>query len=196
MDDVLRQCIKNFGEAPRKFSLGQRFAYLRVQRPAWVVFNPTEGMGYHLDHLESLFIHGIVTWGHVVQANAMLFEDGPVNLPGELVYSLEDRSLASPEYLKSVAHYLFELKGTLPDDPQLGAIAEHFTNEHTHVFGLPVPGCISPLIRCRISSTYFVRHHLPRRRTCRVVFRGLVGVSSMGRTIVETFVSSRRVDWP
>jgi hypothetical protein len=120
----------------------------------------------HFKNLDALFSKGIVVWGHIIQANSMMWEDGPHNCPGELVYSFDDIDRVDPDYLREVAAELYGLKGTAPSEPDLQPIANYLTDEYVRVFGLPVPASISPSIRCTISTTFFVRKHLPKRRLC------------------------------
>jgi hypothetical protein len=166
MHDVLRKCIDNFGEPPRAMSLWNRLTYCRVPKPDWLRSHPTDKLRTHFENLKTLFSEGVVVWGHIIQANSLMFEKGPYDCPGELVYSIEDSNRVEPEYLERVAKKLFSLKGTKPDDPELQPIADYLTDERIRVFGLPVPSSISPSIRCVISTTYFVRKHLPERRLC------------------------------
>ncbi len=166
MHDVLQRCRSNFGERPRRFSLWDRFTYFRVPKPVWLIRDPTDKLMTLFRNLESLFSEGTVVWGHIIQANRLMFEHGTTNCPGELVYSIDDATRVEPGDLQEIAHALFRLKGTEPTDPKLQPIAEYLTNELIRVFGLPVPRAISPSIRCLISTTYFFRKHLPMRRLC------------------------------
>jgi hypothetical protein len=115
-------------------------------------------------HANTLFTEGTVVWGQVIQANELMFEGGNDNCPGEVVYSLKDPQRADPEYLEHVALELYSLKGTEPNNPELAQIAEYLTDETIRVYGLPVPSVVSPLYQCQISTTFFVRKHLPGRR--------------------------------
>jgi hypothetical protein len=166
MRDALHRCRSNFGEAPRRFSVWERLTYLRVPTPLWLRVHPADGLATLFRNLDSLYSDGTVVWGHVVQANSQLFEPGKRNLPGELVYSIEDRDIVEPGDLGDVAEALFELKGTTPDDPGSKAIADYLTDERVRVFGLPVPHSVSPSVRYRMSTVYFVRKHLPQGRLC------------------------------
>lgn len=166
MDDLLRKCIHNFGGPPRAVSLWDRISYLRVPKPRWLLLYPGDKLTTHFQNLKTLFSEGIVVWGHVIQANELMFEDGPHSCPGEVVYSIDDSDVVDQEYLQGVAMELYRLKGTKPSDPELLRIADYLTNERIRVFGWPVPSSISPSIRCKISTTYFFRKHLPKRRLC------------------------------
>ncbi len=111
-----------------------------------------------------VYREGGVVWGHLVQANTLLFERGEDDCPAEVLFSLEDPKLVDPNALAHLAHDIFCLKGTTPANPELLPIAEHLTDEMTRVFGLPVPRAISSELRCHLSSSFFMRKHLPGGR--------------------------------
>jgi hypothetical protein len=166
MADLIRGFIENFGPAPREFSWWQRLTYLRVSKPQWLKQNPEDELMVLFEHLPELFESGTVVWGHIVQANGLMFEEGDFDCPGEVVFSLAEPKKAIPKILESIAHEIFELKGTEPEDPKLARIAEHLTNEMTRVYGLPVPQSLGRGMRCLISTTFLSRKHLPNRRLC------------------------------
>jgi hypothetical protein len=166
MTNAIQECIQNFGSAPRNQSIWQKLTYFRIPRPMWLRANPSDGLTTLFDNLQMLFTEGTVVWGHVIQANSLMFQPGVHDCPGELVYSLEDARRVDPDDLNQVADQLYSLKGTEPEDSDLAPIAAYLTNELIRVFGLPVPRAISPSLRCRISTTFFVRKHLPLRRLC------------------------------
>jgi hypothetical protein len=166
MRDPMHECVRNFGPVPRDFTFWDRMTYLHVPRPQWLRSDPSDALMVLYRNLGKLFREGVVVWGYVIQANQLLFEHGRMNCPGEVVYSLEDRSRASLEYLEDVARELYTLKGSRPARPELIPIAEYLTDELVRVFGLRVPSVVSPAIECRISTTFFVRKHLPTRRLC------------------------------
>ncbi len=162
----LRECTNNYGKAPRPLSLWDHLTYFNIPKPQWLRADPSDRLMILFRNLHALFREGTVVWGHVIQANQLLFEKGTHNHPGEVVYSLADSNRVNPEYLQHVAHQLYLLKGTQPDEPELAPIADYLTNQRIRVFGLTVPSIISPSLRCRISTTLFVRTHLPNRRLC------------------------------
>ena len=155
---------QNLWNLPSKLSLWDKMIYLRLRRPNWANHDGGDDLKVLYDHLESLLANGIVVWGHIIQVNEDLFESGSEDLPGEVVYSIDDSQVATPIELGDVAHNLYRLKGTVPEDPKLYSIANYLTNEYIRVFGLQVPSIVSPSLRCRISTTMFIRKHLPRRR--------------------------------
>ncbi|MBX3443823.1 MAG: hypothetical protein KF774_15550 [Planctomyces sp.] len=161
---VLAKCAKNVGESPRRISLWDRLTYWRVARPPWLKSgNELETV---FQNLASLRRDGVVLWGHIVQANELMFSPGPYNCPGDVVYSLDAGQRADPIELGEVAHALFSLKHTKPADRDLAAIADDLTSECTPNFGKRIPSAISPVLSCRMSSIYFVRKHLPGPAHC------------------------------
>ena len=129
--------------------------------------NPQDKLTTLFDHLPQVFTEGTVVWGHIIQANVLMFKPGADNCPGELVYSLDRKRQVQPQYLQELAANLFRLKRTSPDDAELAPIADYLTDEYIRVFGLKVPRSVSPSVPCRISTTFFVRKHLPQKRLCK-----------------------------
>ncbi len=161
MLDYLQECRENFGEAPRTFSWWDRLTYLRVpSKPAWLKASPDDKIMTYFDYFADVMRDGKVVWGHVIQANYQMFEPGPNNCPGEMVYALDTDGSFLPATLRNVAIRLGELKGTDPEDSELAPIADYLTDEMIRVFGLKVPSQLSPRVRCRISTVYFIRKHL------------------------------------
>ncbi len=166
MNNFIAESSANFGYSPRSFSVFDRMGYLRVKKPKWLKDDPEDKMNLFFDHLSAVFKNGKVVWGHVIQANSTLFEVGTNDAPGELVYSLQDSRNCS-DFLPIVAQDLFSLKGTNPSNPELAPIANYLTDQFIRVYGLDVPRCVSSRIDCKISTTLFVRKHLPGGRLCR-----------------------------
>lgn len=164
--EFINDFAMNIGMAPRRFSLWDRLTYLRIRRPAWLRTYPYDDLMTLFDELDSLFREGTVVWGHIIQANANLFQRGDKDHPGEVVFSLSDSREASPENLRQVAWSVGSLRGTTHADRSLTAIGKYLENERIRVFGVPVPRAVSPDVDCHISTTYFVRKHLPRGRLC------------------------------
>ncbi len=163
--EMIAECAANFGPPPRRISLWDRLTYWRVPRPEWIYREP-------IDDLETLFLKlaelrrdGRVVWGHFVQANSLLFSPGDWDCPAEVVYSHDHPDIGLEE-LNDIASKLFALKGSIPTDPLMKAIADHLTNEMTRVFGLQVPPAFSPHARCLMTTTYVVRKHLPGPDHC------------------------------
>ena len=194
-DPTLSQCLVNFGSAPRKFSLYDRWTYLRVPTPRWLFWNAEDRLTILFKHMRKLFRKGLIVWGHVIQANVLMFENGEDNLPGEVVYSLDHSKEIEPRHLRAISRKLGSLKGTKPNNHLLMPIAEYLTDELIRVFGLAVPPSISPDIQCKISTTLFVRKHLPNRRLCSLLVPLVVNPSepNVVMTLPERFWPSEFV---
>jgi hypothetical protein len=159
---VLEQCQENFSAAPRHLSWWQRLTYLRVPRPNWLYQDPDDKLETLFLNLGQLFRNGRVVWGHIVQANMHMFKPGTFDCPGELVYSLDAGDPITADELTRIAKSLQSLKGTQPNNPEFASIADYLTDEMIRVHGKPVPKAISSRYACFISTTYFVRKHLPK----------------------------------
>lgn len=160
-EELLDQCIRNFGSAPRRFSIWDRLTYWRVVRPDWLYESPNDELETIFLNLSRLRKEGRVVWGQIIQANNLLFSRGGGDCPGEVVYSLEESASVDPDELGTVATAIESLKHTKPADTELLSIADYLTNEWTRVYGKLVPRSISPTFKCQISTVYFVRKHLP-----------------------------------
>jgi hypothetical protein len=159
MQHLIDQCERNF----RKHTWWDLLNYLRVPKPSWLAEEPDDRLSTIFRNATAVFRHGTIVWGYVVQANRLMYEPGDDDCPGELVYSLADAHRVTPDYLHHVASRLSSLKGTEPSDPALAQIADYLTDELIRVYGLPVPSVVSPHAQCQISTTFFLRKHLPGR---------------------------------
>ena len=178
MLDPIQECREKFGRAPRNISLYNRMTYFRVTKPLWLWLNRSDKLHTLLRNKRSLFNNGVVVWGQVVQANNLLFRHGYEDCPGEIVYSLNRTLHSDGRQMQRIASRLFALKGTKPADPSLRKIADYLTDEYTRVFGLDVPKIISPSLKCKISTTFFVRKHLPNQRLCKTLLPVVLSTSA------------------
>lgn len=134
---------------------GER-GWLKIPVPQWVTTG--EDLQQFFLQYQQLWAGGRVVWAHLVQANTLLFEPGPLSAPGELVYDPTGRS--GPLSLGTVARAVGALKGAQPQNLALRRIADHLTNEYTRAFAMAIPPSIAPGI-VLLSTTYFHRPHLP-----------------------------------
>ncbi len=174
IQDPIGDCNRRFGHAPRALSFWDRWTYLRLDRPAWLWKYPRDKMHTLFRHAGTVLREGQIVWGCVIQANYLIWKDGDINTGGEVVYSLAHPSRVPPAELQRVAAELANLKGTVPQRPDLAEIANYLTDELIRVFGLEVPRSISPTLPCRIPTTMFFRKHLPQRRLCKPMLPVLV----------------------
>lgn len=164
MQHLLDQCREDFGSPERSFSLWERLTYLHTGRPDWC--GKADGLGVFFKTRNDLLKHGQVVWGHIVQANMVLFKRGIFDAPAAIVFPAVSNALVDPEELADVASRLFDLRDTGPLDGQLATVAEHLADEFDRAFGMPVPDSLSPEFKSMLSSSVIARHHLPRRRLC------------------------------
>ncbi len=91
----------------------------------------------------------------------LLFNPGIDNCPASIVFSPDRNSLVDPGTLGQIAHPLYELKGTSPNNPQLKAFADALTDEMTRTFGVQVPQFLSQNYDTYEATTFVTRKHLP-----------------------------------
>jgi hypothetical protein len=164
--DLIQECFDNFDTTRQNLYSPDIQSYLRIPKPLWLLIQPSDPINTIFRYAQTVYSEGVIVWGHIVQVNTLMFEEGKFDHPGEVVYSLTDNSPAVPDILESVAEDLYSLKNTEPEDAELANMAESVTNEMDRFFGREVSPRISPRIRCQLSIALFVRKHLPLRRVC------------------------------
>jgi hypothetical protein len=139
-----------------------------VQRPDWLDEEPNDGLNLLFEHMDSVWSDGIVVWGHIIQANVLMYEDNDPECPGELVVVLDRDPHIKLEDLLDIAYEIGSLKDDEQehDDLALRFIGNYLRDERIRLFGHLVPDCLSPRNHARISTTFFVRKHLPKGRLC------------------------------
>ena len=161
----LGECQQRFGNAPRNFD-SQTDDYFKIQGgclysllfwiPMCKLLKPSRQ--------RDIFRNGVVVWGHIIQANMVLFspsnDDGD-DAPGELVFAVDPSSRVTPEYLEGVAENLGSLRGSQNGSAELDRIGAYLEAETVRAFGWQVPKQISANVPCHISTTIFLRKHLP-----------------------------------
>ncbi|MEM7476064.1 MAG: hypothetical protein AAF483_13805 [Planctomycetota bacterium] len=159
-------CSLNLGPVPRRFSALQKLNYLKFAKPIWLRRNPSDLLNTLFDHRESLWEHGQVVWGHVLQTHNKMYKSGSRDRPGQILFSLCEQCQEHPSELYGIAKRLSELRSEAGNN-QGSEIVESIDSESTRVYGLKVPDEFSPNLTSMISSTLFVRRYLPERRICR-----------------------------
>lgn len=137
--------------------------YAQVAMPWWA---EDDALAELFGDIPSLLREGRVVWGQLVQANADLFETGHDDgLPGDVLYDPAGR--LTPTDLAPIARSLFAsrqqieaLRAADPPQAERLRLAEHFENEMSRARALRVPpgDAHGELL---VSTTYFVRRHLP-----------------------------------
>lgn len=161
---MLQESRQRFGAAPRDFGDAEK-KHLQVAF-SWLtrLVSMSDPLCKPLAAQRKVFRNGVVVWGHLIQANAALFQPGRRDLPGEMLYGLKARNITVNE-LRDAASRVAALKGTRPDARELAEIADYLTDEFIRVFGLAVPQRLSPT-PLLISTVQFARHHLPNQMLC------------------------------
>lgn len=93
-----------------------------------------------------LLTKGIVVWGHIVQANSLLFQKGKKNHSAAIVYSLDPIFNSNLTQLSRIAWELYELKERHIEHPEVidfKAIANAITNETDCLFNIRIPESIA-----------------------------------------------------
>ena len=159
LNHILEECRRNFGTMPRSFSAQDKQTYLRVPDGG-----PNSRFAPFFKAQDNLLSDGQVVWAHLIQANGLLFQQGDQDLPAVVVYCSKATQKVTPIDLAPIAKSLFELKGTVPKDPDLKVFADNLTGEHTRQFGLAVPKKLAPDFPCAVSPVIFCRKHLPNKK--------------------------------
>lgn len=133
-----------------------QYSYLQVVVPAWLKGDSLYGQ---IKHMPILYKSGRVVWAALIQANNSMFKPESASCPGEVIYDTAGR--LSPEVLKQLAHQLYQLKETTPDQPDQNEYARHITNELTRLYDFPFPASLGNYPDVRISTLWFWRLHLP-----------------------------------
>ena len=97
MQKALNECRERFGPPGRTFSFWERLFYLRVKCRAGR--DEDDDLNTFFRHKDRLLENGEVVWGHVVQANALLFSPGRDSAVSTIFFArhhLPQRRLCSP----------------------------------------------------------------------------------------------------
>src|SRR5688572_4711207 len=110
-------CRRALGSPPRRFGFWDRRRYLDVPTPKWA---KGDRLMTFFQNQRQVLEEGRVTWGHVVQANSMLFEPGPHDCPAAVVYACDPARPLGLEELGAIAGSMFdELKDNERPDPEV-----------------------------------------------------------------------------
>lgn len=160
--------------------------YVLVTRPWWI---DGDALAELFSDIPSLLREGRVVWGQLVQANANLFEvGGDDGLPGDVLYDPAGR--LTPTNLAPIARDLFASRGQIevlraagPAQAERLRLAEHFENEQSRARALRIPPGDSHG-ELFVSTTYFVRRHLPAGKLLQSYFPLLILDRHPGSVIV------------
>ena len=164
LGDLIERCREEFGDPPRDLSRDDKAEFrLRVSWSMRCYFWRTRDslqMIYRDQHI--LRDHGELVWGHIVQANQILFDrSNSQPMPACGVYSSDPYFDDRVNSLRDIGHELYELKGTIPDDPQLRRFARVITGEKERLYAVRIPRSL-----CENRNVYYTTfmvdpEHLP-----------------------------------
>ena len=172
-EEDINTCRELFG-APgdRSFGFLECFFYLRINRPTWC--DKSDKLFGLFENTWNIINSGNIVWGHIVQANVLLFEKGSDDCPASVIFSPDPELSPSFEQLSAAAHSMFKLKNTTPDDERLRKIADKLTDEMERTFGVNVPSEFCSDYQLYEASTFISRKHLPNRILSKSMFPLLV----------------------
>ncbi|WP_339952232.1 hypothetical protein [Yoonia sp. 2307UL14-13] len=146
--------------ADGNLSIGHRERrYRRVKKPSWMRFQKDPVLQQQLDQHEYLLENGQIAWCAVIQANELLFSDGPHDHPAAFIYGTDKRILEDPEILTDAAEGLFEIKGRVTT-PEVQHFADRLADETTSDLKLPVPTELTNGIQCFYTTMIVFRKHI------------------------------------
>lgn len=137
----------------------ERF-YLHLRPPKWCRSSQDELMLIYRDQ-NKLLREGDIALGVIVQANAALFKKGSGNFPANVLY-LTETDVENPVYrLWEIAHKIFSLKGTKPEDADERKFARMVSYELGRDFRVTVPDSLAQGLDATYTTIMIHRKHLP-----------------------------------
>jgi hypothetical protein len=159
MNSILRECRTRFGDPPRSLSLGQKLRF-RIY-PSFRERLSYDPLLRIYDDQKKLRDRGRVVWGHIVQANILLFGPGRSNCPANVIYEPAPSDESGYAFLAPVAHSIYALKGKRHDDEDLGECSRWITDERLRMVNAPIPAQLSRGRAILFSTLVVQRKHLP-----------------------------------
>ena len=160
-DKILSYINKKMGRTPRRFNILDKWSWFKQDKPDWLWQN--DDIRISVNNWEKVFTHGKITWGHIIQANRLMFQQSTANCPGEILIWHEKTKAFDPDSFSLVAEKLYELKGysKFLDEPDEKEFANYLEDEHIRTYGMRVPESISDNLDLRVSTIFFQRRHIP-----------------------------------
>lgn len=104
---------------------------------------------------------GRVVWGHIVQANALLFEPGSGCHPAAAIWSPDPWYDGNLPELAAIAGGMYETKGESTGDPALQRFADLLADEMERQMRLPLPAALTGGRKVFYTTIMVHREHLP-----------------------------------
>lgn len=137
-------------------------SYPRIHRPAWCTNK--DPLSAVVDGTPTLWKRGRVVWGALVQANSMLFEEGPHDAPMNALYSFDPWYADHPDLLARLGQAIAGLKGKdVVEHKGLDVIGKTLAAELERHFAQPVPLEVTHGREVFLTATMVFRAALPNR---------------------------------
>jgi hypothetical protein len=159
MNTILGECRTCFGDPPRSLSLVEKLRF-RI-RPSLGLRLRYDPLLRIYDDQNKLRDRGRVVWGHLVQANSLLFGPGRNDCPANVIYEPASSNENGHAFLAPIARSVYALKGRRYDDEDLDDCARWVTNELLRMVDAPLPAQLSQGRTILFSTLVVHRKHLP-----------------------------------
>lgn len=165
---------------PRRPGLLERL-YLRVRPPGWC---KTDDLMLVYEDGAKLLGEGMIVLAVLVQANVKLFERGADDHPANVIYTTDREAEQPLPRMLTVAHRLFSLKNTQPEDADEARFARAVSYELGREFRVTVPESISGGLDLTFTTIMIHRKHLPDGRLAAPYFPLLIHPESRAAMIL------------
>lgn len=135
--------------------------YNRLKKPLWMRRSKDTRFDVIYDEQDLLFKEGNLALAYLVQANSLLFKQGIVNCPADIIFSEDPYFDDNPEMLEQLASELYELKESEVEDLELMQFSEVITDEMTAIYNTPLPLKMTNHKLVYYTSIMVHRKHLP-----------------------------------
>jgi hypothetical protein len=139
---VLRLTRATYADRQRRMGLFQRVAQ-RLRQPAWMRATPDDQLRLVYQDQWPLRKRGRVHWGHIIQANTLLFAPGPHDHPAAVLWSPDEWYDDHLDELARIASSLYSLKGEQTGDAELQRFADLLADERTRKMRLVIPRALT-----------------------------------------------------
>jgi hypothetical protein len=160
---LIQRTKEQFGSAPRSFSIWNRL-HNKMTPPKWMKVHQDVRLLSIYEDQKALFTNGLVVWGHLVQANSLLFSPGLSDHPASIIFSLDSHFDKNLYDLETIAHNLYGHKGQEVNEPELAYFVDVITDEFKTPFNIQLPYSLTANRDVYFTSIMVCRKHLPKRQ--------------------------------
>ncbi len=156
MSALLARTRAALGAAPRQIDVWDH-----LEPPRWMKADDPLRASYA--RRRDLLTSGDVVWGHVVQANTLLFKPGDKSSGACVVFGARADDDLGPDQLERAAAAIYALKGKEPQDAGLARVAAAVTDEMARYPPMDLPSAVTRGVAMRIG---IVMVHRPADLPC------------------------------